>query len=34
MQYTLPFFTPREFFFAGLGNPLRKPILVRVRDVA
>jgi DNA helicase HerA-like ATPase len=34
MQYTLPFLTPREFFFAGLGNPLRKPILVRVRDVA
>uniref|UniRef100_A0A7J3Z7J7 ATP-binding protein n=1 Tax=Ignisphaera aggregans TaxID=334771 RepID=A0A7J3Z7J7_9CREN len=34
MQYTLPFLVPREFFFAGLGNPLRKPILVRVRDVA
>jgi DNA helicase HerA-like ATPase len=34
MQYTLPLLAPREFFFAGLGNPLRRPILMRVRDVA
>ncbi|MCI4436617.1 MAG: ATP-binding protein [Ignisphaera sp.] len=34
MQYTLPLLAPREFFFTGLGNPLRRPILVRVRDVA
>ncbi|MEM4656473.1 MAG: ATP-binding protein [Acidilobaceae archaeon] len=33
MEYTLPMLAPREFFFTGLGNPLRKPILVRVRDV-
>jgi hypothetical protein len=33
MQYTLPLLAPREFFFTGLGNPLRRPLLVRVRDV-
>lgn len=33
LEYTLPMLTSREFFFAGLGNPLRKPLLIRVRDV-
>lgn len=34
LEYTLPMLASREFFFAGLGNPLRRPILVRVRDVS
>ncbi len=34
IEYTLPMLAPREFFFTGLGNPLKKPLLVRVRDVA
>ena len=34
MEYTLPLLSPREFFFTGLGNPLRRPLLVRVRDVS
>ena len=34
IEYTLPMLARREFYLAGLGNPLRKPILVRVRDVA
>lgn len=34
MEYTLPLLSPREFFFTGLGNPLRRPLLVKVRDVA
>jgi len=24
----------REFFFAGLGNPLKYPMLIKVREVA
>jgi len=30
---TLSLLSTREFFFAGLGNPLRYPMLVRVREV-
>ncbi len=33
MEYTLPLLAPREFFVVGLANPLRKPLLIRVRDV-
>jgi len=33
LEYTLPMLASREFFFTGLGNPLRKPLLIRVRDV-
>jgi len=32
-ESTLAQLAPREFFVAGLMNPLRKPILIRVRDV-
>lgn len=32
-ESTLAQLAPREFFVAGLMNPLRKPILLRVRDV-
>ncbi|MEM4744102.1 MAG: hypothetical protein QXX52_03915, partial [Ignisphaera sp.] len=34
IEYTLPTLESREFFFTGLGNPLRRPILVRVKDVS
>ncbi|MEM1541905.1 MAG: ATP-binding protein [Ignisphaera sp.] len=34
IEYTLPTLASREFFFTGLGNPLRRPILVRVKDVS
>lgn len=33
LEHVLPMLSSREFFFAGLGNPLRKPLLVKVRDV-
>lgn len=32
--YTLPLLGQREFYFAGLGNPLKRPLLVKVRDVS
>lgn len=34
IEYTLPLLARREFYMAGLGNPFRKPILVKVRDVS
>ncbi len=34
IEYTLPLLARREFYLAGLGNPLRKPLLVKVRDVS
>jgi hypothetical protein len=34
IEYTLPLLAKREFYLAGLGNPFRKPLLVRVRDVS
>jgi len=34
IEYTLPLLARREFYLAGLGNPFRKPLLVRVRDVS
>ena len=33
MEYTLPLLASREFFVAGLANPLKRPLLIRVRDV-
>ncbi|NPA96281.1 MAG: ATP-binding protein [Crenarchaeota archaeon] len=33
MEYTLPLLAPREFFVAGLANPLRRPVLIKVRSV-
>jgi len=33
MEYTLPLLAPREFFVSGLANPLRKPVLLKVRNV-
>jgi len=33
MEYVLPMLGRREFFVTGLANPLRKPVLIRVRDV-
>jgi len=30
---TLSFLNTREFFFAGLGNPLKYPMLIKVREV-
>lgn len=34
LEYTLPMLSKREFFFVGLGNILRKPVLIRVKDVS
>lgn len=34
IEYTLPLLARREFYMSGLGNPLRKPVLVKVRDVS
>jgi len=34
LEGILPLLAPREFFFSGLGNSLRRPLLIKVRDVA
>ncbi|MDM7274759.1 MAG: ATP-binding protein [Thermoprotei archaeon] len=34
LEYTLPMLTRREFYFTGLGNIVRRPLLVRVKDVS
>ncbi len=34
LEYTLPRLATREFYVAGLANPFKRPLLMRVREVA
>ncbi len=34
LEYTLPMLARREFYFTGLGSTVRRPLLVRVKDVS